>query len=312
VRKSRVPQGRVRRQGRCSSDQINDSDRSVKDPGFEIGKWVSALAKRPRQFLGQALTSPGATPLQRATAIMRPSSSFWVPFSKPEPPAAILVSRRSGWPDQEDSLRPLECRRRIFGALPSFVGLHDKIFVKEGNIITCAGSTATIDLALHLIAMHCGRDKALQAIRHMMLLDIRPPTIPQAHFYAKMVHTNDPRIHRAAQFMEQRLDCPPSIEEIAGYVGISARQLSRLFAVHLHTTPAKFQRNLRINYAHWMLVHSTSSVTKIAVDAGFSDTAHLSRDFQKQFGQPPRAFRAAMSLNSNVRSLLGPGVATQK
>lgn len=165
----------------------------------------------------------------------------------------------------------------------------DKIFVKEGNIITCAGSTATIDLALHLIAMHCGRDKALQAIRHMMLLDIRPPTIPQAHFYAKMVHTNDPRIHRAAQFMEQRLDCPPSIEEIAGYVGISARQLSRLFAVHLHTTPAKFQRNLRINYAHWMLVHSTSSVTKIAVDAGFSDTAHLSRDFQKQFGQPPRA-----------------------
>ena len=73
---------------------------------------------------GQALTSPGTTPLQRATAIMRPSSSFWVPSSKPEPPAAILVSRRSGWPDQEDSLRPLECRRRIFGALPSFVGLH--------------------------------------------------------------------------------------------------------------------------------------------------------------------------------------------
>ncbi len=171
----------------------------------------------------------------------------------------------------------------------------DKIFVREGDIITCAGSTAAIDVALHLIDLHCGRDKALQAVRHMMLLDMRPPTVPQAHFSTELIRTNDPRVHRAVQFMEQRLNCPPTLEEISDDVGISVRQLSRLFSIHLKMTPAKFQKYLSLKYAYWMLSHSSSSVTKIAVDAGFSDAAHLSRDFRRQFGKSPTAFRSQIS-----------------
>lgn len=170
----------------------------------------------------------------------------------------------------------------------------DKIFVREGDIITCAGSTAAIDVALLLIDMHCGRDKALQAVRHMMLLDMRPPTIPQAHFSTELIRTNDSRVHRAVQLMEQRLNNPPNLGEISENVGVSVRQLSRLFSTHLQKTPAKFQKYLSLKYAHWMLAHSNSSVTKIAVDAGFSDAAHLSRDFLRQFGQSPMAFRSSV------------------
>ena len=61
----------------------------------------------------------------------------------------------------------------------------ERLFIDEGDLITCAGSTAAIDLGLYLVARHCGRDKAQQAMRHMMLQDMRPAEMPQPHFLCR-------------------------------------------------------------------------------------------------------------------------------
>lgn len=60
----------------------------------------------------------------------------------------------------------LEAFRERFAQTRAVV---DRLFVDEGDLISCAGSTAAIDLGLYLVARHCGRDKAQQAMRHMML-----------------------------------------------------------------------------------------------------------------------------------------------
>ncbi|MFK0375958.1 GlxA family transcriptional regulator [Pandoraea sp. NPDC090278] len=167
----------------------------------------------------------------------------------------------------------------------------DHLFVDEGDLITCAGSTAAIDLGLYLVARHCGQAKAHQVVRHMMLQGIRPAKLPQAHFYADLSHIVDIRVRQAAHFIEQRIDNPPTLDAIARYVNVGRRQLERAFHEALGVSPMSFLRSMRLDYGRWQLRHDTRSITDIALECGFSDGAHFSRDFRARFGVSPREFR---------------------
>ncbi len=98
-------------------------------------------------------------------------------------------------------------------------------------------------------------------------------------------------MHQAAQFIEQRLDTPPSVTAIARGVGVGARQLERLFQETLGMGPAAFQRRLRLEYGRWLLSNSNRKITEIASDVGFADGAHFAREFKLAFGRSPRSFR---------------------
>ncbi len=174
---------------------------------------------------------------------------------------------------------------------PNVNAAVEGLFIDEGDLITCAGSTAAIDLGLYLVARHCGRDKAQQAMRHMMLQDIRPAAMPQPHFYATLEGVTDVRIRQAVQFIEQRLDTPPHVPAVARYVGVSSRQLERMFHSELGMGPAAFQRRLRLEYGRWLLDNSSRKITDVAIDAGFSDSSHFAREFKTVFGSSPSGFR---------------------
>jgi len=170
---------------------------------------------------------------------------------------------------------------------------NDHLFIDAGNLITCAGSTAAIDLALYLLTRYYGRDKAQQALRHMMLFTIRPARLPQAHFYVDLDNVQDIRVHKAVYYIEQRIDDLPSVADIAAHVGVSPRQLERIMKASLHTTPAALQRMIRLQYGKWRITNTRDTITDIALSCGFADSSHFSREFKALFGKPPRAFRAA-------------------
>ena len=170
----------------------------------------------------------------------------------------------------------------------------DKIFIDEGDVITCAGSTAAIDLGLYLVVRHCGQPRAQQVMRHMMLTEMRPASLPQAHFYLLPEGDCDNRLRRALHFMEQQLDHSPSIAAIARYCGVSVRQLERIFRQTLDETPVAACRRMRLNYGRQLLTASFRSITEIAHTTGFSDTAHFSREFRKEFGTPPQQYRRSI------------------
>ncbi|MEZ1315034.1 GlxA family transcriptional regulator [Pseudomonas fluorescens] len=182
----------------------------------------------------------------------------------------------------------LDAFRARFPKTPAAV---DHLFIDEGDLITCAGSTAAIDLALYLVARHCGREKAQQAVRHMMLQGIRQGRQPQAHFYANLEDIKDERVRQAAHYIEQRMDSLPTLDAIARYVGLGRRQLTRAFQQSLGLSPMEFQRSLRVEYGAWLLVNSHSSITQIAMDCGFSDGAHFSREFRARFSMCPRQYQ---------------------
>ncbi|WP_248307290.1 GlxA family transcriptional regulator [Devosia sp. 1635] len=167
----------------------------------------------------------------------------------------------------------------------------DRLFIDEGDVITCAGSTAAIDLGLYLISRHCGRDRAQQVVRHMMLTGIRAPSLPQAFFRQDLNDVADARVRKAVHFMEQQLNHPLTLPALARFCGVSARQLERSFKTELGTTPMRYHRIMRLNYGRWMIDNKLENITQIALDCGFSDTAHFSREFRAHFGLAPSRYR---------------------
>jgi transcriptional regulator GlxA family with amidase domain len=174
---------------------------------------------------------------------------------------------------------------------PTIDARPDRLFIDAGDRITCAGSAGSDDLALHLIARHCGHAKAQQATRHMMLQCIRPASYPQAHFYSDLDGVRDATVRSAVHLMEQTLNGPLPLPELARQAGVSLRQLERRFATAFSVSPAGYYRALRLRYGAWLLRHTTDTVTQIASDTGFADAAHFSREFRRAWQMTPSTFR---------------------
>ena len=82
-----------------------------------------------------------------------------------------------------------------------------------------------------------------------------------------------------------------SREDIAGHIGISADYLTDCFRQELGITPMIYLRRYRIRQARELLETSDLSIMQIALDVGFSESAHFTRTFQREVGMTPRAYR---------------------
>jgi transcriptional regulator GlxA family with amidase domain len=168
----------------------------------------------------------------------------------------------------------------------------DRLYLVDGDRITCAGGGGAADLATHLVERHIGRSAA-QKSRQIMLLDqARAENVAQPH-PPVAGDASDNRVRRAMLLMEQHLSNPLPIGTIATRLDLSPRQLERLFHAAVGQRPGTFYRALRLRYARWLLDNTQRSVTDIALDAGFSDCAHFSRQFKTLHGFSPSAKRGA-------------------
>jgi transcriptional regulator GlxA family with amidase domain len=185
----------------------------------------------------------------------------------------------------------------------------DQLFVVDGDRITCSGGGGTADLATYLIERHIGRAVA-QKSRHVLLLDrarLGSDAQPHPPIAEGVV---DERIRRAMLLMEQHLTDPLPIADIAQRLNLSTRQLERLFQTVARMRPAAFYRSLRLRYARWLLDNTNRLVTDIALDAGFSDCAHFSRQFKAMHGFTPSATRGGVRPPVDETPLPGPAPAS--
>jgi AraC-like DNA-binding protein len=86
--------------------------------------------------------------------------------------------------------------------------------------------------------------------------------------------------------------CRYSSRELARFLGISQRQLQRIFRARLGCTPQAFLREERLQAAE-RLLHSASSVKEVAYALGFCQQSQFSRDFKERFGRRPSAIQRA-------------------
>ena len=169
--------------------------------------------------------------------------------------------------------------------------LERSLYVIDRDRVTCAGGTAPMDLMHALIADHHGVHFARLVSDWFMHTEIRPSAGPQRAGLVERVGSTMPAILDAVEAMEANVAEPLDLERLAARAGLSPRQLNRLFRDKLGRSVMRYYRELRLEKAQSLLRNSPLSLTQIALATGFASSAHFSRAYSAQFGQPPSAYR---------------------
>jgi AraC family carnitine catabolism transcriptional activator len=163
-----------------------------------------------------------------------------------------------------------------------------ELYTASPGRLTCAGHSAILDLMLHGIAADHGANLAGEIAAHLMLPHWRKGDDNQPAPWVKAGRTANPTLERALALMEKTIEEPIACSSIARRVGVTSRQLQRLFARELETTPVRHYQRLRLSRAHALLQQTDLSVTEIAVSAGFNSVEHFCRLYRRQFNCRPR------------------------
>ncbi|MEM5446782.1 GlxA family transcriptional regulator [Paraburkholderia guartelaensis] len=167
------------------------------------------------------------------------------------------------------------------------------LFAIDGHITTCAGGAAAIDVACHLIAKHLGPERALKILHHFLIDSARPASAAQLACADSKLGLADPRIRRALAIMEQFRETPISMPDLARRVGVSSRQLERIFYTEFKQTPSEYYRMARIRHGKWLMMNTNKPLKEIAIGCGFTDSSHFARYFKQEFGCSPQEMRLA-------------------
>ena len=165
------------------------------------------------------------------------------------------------------------------------------IYCWDKSVLTAAGGVAAMDMMLAFIAEMDGWDIAADIAEQFLHGPIRPAGQAQRHDLRWRFGITDPRLLQAIEIMKSHPAEPVRIARIATDVGISERQLERLFMAELGQLPSDFYIDMRLRNARGMLIGSTEPLEAIAHMCGFSSLGHFSRSFKAHFGESPSVTR---------------------
>ncbi|GFE84757.1 AraC family transcriptional regulator [Steroidobacter agaridevorans] len=195
-------------------------------------------------------------------------------------------------------LRGRECTTHhdLIGKLeklePSATVHGNRIFVEDGHIMTSAGVTSGVDLALHLIGQQLGHKIAVAVARDLVVYMRRTTADPQLS--AWVMHRN--HIHPAVHKVQDAIARNPAAEwtasKLAAVACMSARNLGRLFAEHAECSPLDYVQRLRVAVAREMVMNSDLALERVAERSGFSSAHHLRRVWRRWERASPAEFRS--------------------
>ncbi len=174
------------------------------------------------------------------------------------------------------------------------IDVQADLFEIDRNRVTCSGGTAALDMMLHLIATTHGQELATKVSEQCLVDRIRQPHDHQRMPYRVRLGIHHPKLIAAIEMMEANIEEPLDQEMLARYVGLSRRQLERLFRKHLGRTPAQYYLEIRLERARHLLYQTTMPVMNVAFACGFVSASHFSTCYRQMYGRTPRAERAAL------------------
>ena len=167
----------------------------------------------------------------------------------------------------------------------------DELFLLEERRFFCAGGAAAMDMTLEMIARRHGMALAVDVSEQLIHDRLRSRTDQQRMSLVRRLGTHQPRLVDAVALMESHLETPLPLAEIARRSRVSSRQLQRLFADVLGTSPSAYYLSLRLKRAAQLLKDTDLDVLAIGLSCGFGSASSFSRAFRRAFGTAPQAFR---------------------
>ena len=150
------------------------------------------------------------------------------------------------------------------------IPLRKSVFVADQKIITASGGAASADLMLHLICKQHGPDLAAEVANQMVYNSVRPETADQKISFQSRHGMRNEKLAQAVKLMESNIEEPMPPPVVAEKLGITVRQLERLFGRYMECSPKKFYVDLRLQKARNLLLQTEESITAISVACGFN------------------------------------------
>ncbi|HEX6444243.1 MAG TPA: helix-turn-helix domain-containing protein [Streptosporangiales bacterium] len=164
------------------------------------------------------------------------------------------------------------------------------LYVDDGDVLTSAGSSASLDLCLHLVRRDHGVGVANLLAKRLVAPVHRPGG--QAQFVDTAVNVADddglaPLLHWALA----NLSRPLSVADLARHANLAERTLVRRFHESTGTTPMKWLRAQRIDRARELLESTTLPVEQVGDACGLGSPANFRHHFAELVGVPPSEYR---------------------
>ena len=163
------------------------------------------------------------------------------------------------------------------------VELTKTVFVCDGNRYTTAGGTSSIDLLLKIIADDHGEELANAVADQMIYSSIRTDQDTQRLSVPTRIGVRHPKLSKVIQMMEINIEEPMSPSILAKDVGMSTRQLERLFRRYLDRSPKRYYMELRLQKARNLLMQTDMSVINVALACGFASPSHFSKCYRAHY-----------------------------
>lgn len=171
------------------------------------------------------------------------------------------------------------------------VSLVNSAIAIDGNRFSTAGGTSSIDLMLSLISSVRGEALANAVSEQLMYANIRIMHEESRMPLPTRIRVRHPKLALAVELMEKNLEDPLSPSELADLVGLSVRQLERLFQRELSRSPKRYYMDLRLARAKVLLTQTNMSIIDIGLACGFASPSYFSSCYRKQYHVSPRQLR---------------------
>ncbi|SFF09966.1 transcriptional regulator, AraC family with amidase-like domain [Sulfitobacter brevis] len=180
------------------------------------------------------------------------------------------------------------------------VNLTKSVFVVDGNRLTTAGGTSSIDLMLKLIADDLGEDMANAVADQLIYSSIRTDQDTQRLSVPTRIGVRHPKLSQVIQMMESHIEEPISPSVLARDVGMSTRQLERLFRRYLNRSPKRYYMELRLQKARNLLMQTDMSVINVALACGFASPSHFSKCYRAHYDTTPYRERGSHAARLSI------------
>ena len=167
------------------------------------------------------------------------------------------------------------------------VALSKSVFVVDENRSSSAGGIASIDLILRFVSDDLGQDLANTVADQLIYNAIRTERDGQRLSIPTRIGVRHPKLSLVIQMMEKNIEEPISPSILAREVGMSTRQLERLFRRYLNRSPKRYYMELRLQKARNLLMQTEMSVINVALACGFASPSHFSKCYRSHYNTTP-------------------------
>ena len=175
----------------------------------------------------------------------------------------------------------------------------EQVIETDRNIMTASGAAAAFDLALLLVRSRLGSSVAAEVacwFQHPIMRnqDVKQviPSLNELEGLEEM-----PELARKAiSLVNQKINYPLQVNDIADEIGITSRHLSRIFKEATGESPRKYFRKLRVNAARQMILYTNEKIGEIALSVGFSSASILRNHYIDLFSLSPEEERKKINL----------------